>query len=71
MNIAPFVWTGVQIVQSSLFQDAPQGRFSDLAVLEPVKAYPARHASTLLAFEAVLAAVREAQTRSSRTSLAG
>lgn len=28
MNIAPFVWTGVQIVQSSLFQAAPQGRFS-------------------------------------------
>ncbi|HEX5281340.1 MAG TPA: nucleotidyltransferase family protein [Micropepsaceae bacterium] len=28
MNIAPFVWTGVQIVQSSLFQDAPEGRFS-------------------------------------------
>lgn len=28
MNIAPFVWTGVQIVQSSLFTDAPQGRFS-------------------------------------------
>lgn len=28
MNIAPFVWTGVQIVQSRLFQDAPQGRFS-------------------------------------------
>lgn len=28
MNIAPFVWTGVQVVQSSLFQDAPQGRFS-------------------------------------------
>lgn len=46
---------------------APRGRFSDLAVLEPVKAYPARHASTLLAFEAVLAAVREAQTSTSRT----
>ena len=28
MNIAPFVWTGVQIVQASLFTDAPQGRFS-------------------------------------------
>jgi len=28
MNIAPFVWTGVQIVQSRLFEDAPQGRFS-------------------------------------------
>jgi len=28
MNIAPFVWTGVQIVQASLFRNAPQGRFS-------------------------------------------
>lgn len=28
MNIAPFVWTGVQIVQASLFEEAPQGRFS-------------------------------------------
>jgi MurNAc alpha-1-phosphate uridylyltransferase len=28
MNIAPFVWTGVQIVQPTLFEDAPQGRFS-------------------------------------------
>jgi NifU-like protein involved in Fe-S cluster formation len=46
----------------------PQGRFADLAVLEPVKHYPARHASTLLAFEAVLAAVFEAQTaKTSRT----
>ena len=39
----------------------PEGRFADLAVLEPVKDYPARHASTLLAFEAVLAAAREAR----------
>ena len=46
----------------------PEGRFADLAVLEPVKAYPARHASTMLAFEAVLAAVQNATT--SRTSLA-
>lgn len=46
---------------------APRGRFSDLAVLEPVKAYPARHASTLLAFDAALAAVREAQVTTSRT----
>ena len=47
---------------------APQGRFADLAVLEPVKDYPARHTSTLLAFEAVLAAVRDAQSKTtSRT----
>jgi N-acetyl-alpha-D-muramate 1-phosphate uridylyltransferase len=28
MNIAPFVWTGLQIVQPGLFEEAPQGRFS-------------------------------------------
>jgi len=34
--------------------------FADLALLEPVKDYPARHASTMLAFEAVTEAVRRA-----------
>lgn len=43
----------------------PEGRFKDLAVLEPVKDYPARHASSLLAFEAALAAVQAAETRTS------
>jgi NifU-like protein involved in Fe-S cluster formation len=43
----------------------PDGRFSDLAMLAPVKDYPARHASTLLAFEAVTEAVRTATTRTS------
>jgi NifU-like protein involved in Fe-S cluster formation len=38
-------------------------------VLEAVKDYPARHASTMLAFEAAAEAVRQAQT--SRTSRAG
>ena len=41
----------------------PAGRFSDLAVLQPVKDYPARHASTLLAFEACVDAVQLAQSR--------
>ncbi|MDO8900688.1 MAG: iron-sulfur cluster assembly scaffold protein [Phenylobacterium sp.] len=45
--------------------DAPLGRFSDLAMLAPVKDYPARHASTLLAFEATVDAVRQAMTRTS------
>ena len=44
---------------------APVGRFSDLSMLAPVKDYPARHASTLLAFEAVTEAVRTATTRTS------
>src|SRR5689334_9504938 len=42
---------------------APEGRFAELALLAPVRDYPARHASTLLAFEACAAAVREAQAR--------
>jgi NifU-like protein involved in Fe-S cluster formation len=47
----------------------PQGRFAELSVLEQVKDYPARHASTMLAFEAAAEAARHAQGRaSSRTS---
>ena len=50
--------------------EPPIGRFSDLAMLEPVKAYPARHASTMLAFEAAAEAVRAAQTRTSSAGAA-
>ncbi|HWJ87160.1 MAG TPA: iron-sulfur cluster assembly scaffold protein [Pelagibacterium sp.] len=38
----------------------PVGRWSDLKYLEPVRAFPARHASTLLVFEAVVAALDKA-----------
>ena len=44
---------------------APEGRFVDLKVLQPVKDYPARHASTLLAFQAAAEAARAALTRTS------
>ncbi len=47
----------------------PTGRFSDLAMLEPVKDYPPRHASSLLAFEATAEACRRALA--ARTSRAG
>ena len=49
---------------------APEGRFSDLSMLAPVKDYPARHASTLLAFEATVEAVRQAMGRTSRAGAA-
>ena len=39
----------------------PTGRWADLAVLEPVKDYKARHASTLLVFDAVEAALAQAE----------
>ncbi len=40
----------------------PEGRWADLAVLEPVRDYKARHASTLLVFDAVEAALSKAET---------
>lgn len=36
---------------------APQGEWADLAVLEPVRDFKARHASTLLTFDAVVNAL--------------
>ena len=47
----------------------PQGRWSDLAVLEPVRDYKARHASTLLVFDAVEEAI--AKIEASRKTSAG
>ena len=35
----------------------PEGKWADVAVLEPVRDFKARHASTLLAFDAVVDAV--------------
>jgi len=54
----------------------PEGRFADLAMLAPVKDYPPRHVSTMLAFEATAEACRIALAQSQerttgRTSRAG
>ena len=38
-------------------------RWSDIAVLEPVRDYKARHASTLLTFDAVVSAIDEIERR--------
>jgi NifU-like protein involved in Fe-S cluster formation len=40
---------------------APTGKWADLAVLEPVRDYKARHASTLLTFDAVVKALDQIQ----------
>ncbi|PLW78714.1 iron-sulfur cluster assembly scaffold protein [Cohaesibacter celericrescens] len=37
----------------------PEGKWSDLKYLEPVRDYPARHESTLLVFKAVVDAVEQ------------
>jgi len=41
----------------------PAGRFAKLAILQGVAKYPARHTSTLLAFEAAVAAFDDAVER--------
>ena len=38
----------------------PDGKWADLAVLEPVRDYKARHASTMLTFDAVVDALEKA-----------
>ncbi|MEQ8298483.1 MAG: iron-sulfur cluster assembly scaffold protein [Nitratireductor sp.] len=41
----------------------PQGRFEDLKYLEPVRDYKARHASTLLTFDAVVDAIGQIEKK--------
>ena len=41
----------------------PAGKWADIAVLEPVRDYKARHASTLLTFDAVVDAIGKIETR--------
>jgi NifU-like protein involved in Fe-S cluster formation len=43
--------------------DPPGGRWSDIAVLEPVRDYKARHASTMLTFDAVVSAVDQIEAK--------
>jgi len=50
--------------------DGPTGRFEGLRDLKLVAGYPARHASTMVALEATLDAVRQAALHE-RTTLAG
>jgi len=41
----------------------PEGRFGDLRFLEPVRDYKARHASTLLTFDAVVDAIDQIEAK--------
>ena len=41
----------------------PEGKWADLAVLEPVREYRSRHDSTLLTFDAVVKAIDEIEAR--------
>lgn len=41
----------------------PEGRFADLKYLEPVRDYTARHASTMLTFDAVVDAIGQVEKK--------
>ena len=41
----------------------PSGKWADIAVLEPVRDYKARHASTMLTFDAVVSAIDQIESR--------
>jgi NifU-like protein involved in Fe-S cluster formation len=41
----------------------PQGKWAEIAVLEPVRDYKARHASTMLTFEAVVDAIGQIEAK--------
>jgi NifU-like protein involved in Fe-S cluster formation len=48
----------------------PKGRWEDLKYLEPVRDYRARHASTMLTFDAVVDAVGQIEARDRTVSVA-
>jgi len=41
----------------------PEGKWADVAVLEPVRDYKARHASTMLTFDAVVDAINQIEAK--------
>ena len=41
----------------------PSGKWADIAVLEPVRDYQARHASTMLTFDAVVSAIEQIERK--------
>ncbi len=41
----------------------PEGKWSDLKYLEPVRSYPNRHVSTLLVFDAIAAALEKLESK--------
>ena len=48
----------------------PEGRFADLQFLEPVRDYKARHASTMLTFDAVVDALDQIEAKQQQQSAA-
>lgn len=48
--------------------EGPTGRFEDMRFLRPVRDYKARHASTMLTFDAVVDAIGQIEAKRARTT---
>ncbi|MFY9956488.1 iron-sulfur cluster assembly scaffold protein [Bradyrhizobium sp.] len=48
----------------------PQGKWADIALLEPVREYKARHASTMLTFDAVADAIGQIEAKAMQPAAA-
>jgi NifU-like protein involved in Fe-S cluster formation len=48
----------------------PQGKWADIALLEPVRDYKARHASTMLTFDAVVDAINQIEAKAKQPAAA-
>jgi NifU-like protein involved in Fe-S cluster formation len=46
----------------------PEGKWGDIALLEPVRDYKARHASTMLTFDAVVDAIGQIEAKGEKAS---
>ena len=65
---------GVRAVMLKMLKEngpPPEGRFADLKYLEPVRDYRARHASTMLTFDAVVSAIDKIEAQRSGQAAAG
>jgi NifU-like protein involved in Fe-S cluster formation len=61
-----------EIVRKMLKENGspPQGKWADIALLEPVRDYKARHASTMLTFDAVVDAIGQIEAKAKQPAQA-
>ena len=66
LGTTPAEFRGVATAMRRMLKEKgspPEGKWADLKMLEPVRDYPHRHASTLLVFDAVERALDDIETR--------
>jgi NifU-like protein involved in Fe-S cluster formation len=62
---------GLRVTVRKMLKDngaPPSGKWGDIAVLEPVRDYKARHASTMLTFDAVVSAIDQIEAKRGATA---